>query len=150
MSATAARLSQAAARHEQGDLQEAERLCRQVIQREPGQVAALSLLAEICRQTGRVETETAYIESAAQEYADYVAAVEAQVRQEYEEDPSEVKTIKDEILDDPDNAGMIEDEAFELAVQEAVARRLAQDDSEEWFEIQWALQEGKEEFKEKM
>ena len=50
MSAIAQRLSQAAARHEQGDLQEAERLCRQVIQREPMQVEALNLLGVTPRE----------------------------------------------------------------------------------------------------
>jgi len=66
MSAIAQRLSQAAARHQQGDLQEAERLCRQIIQREPMQVEALNLLAVICHQTGRMDQATDYLRTAVQ------------------------------------------------------------------------------------
>ena len=67
MSAIAQRLSQTAARHEKGDLQEAERLCRQVIQREPMQVEALNLLGVICRQTGRMNRAADYLRKAVQE-----------------------------------------------------------------------------------
>lgn len=66
MSATAARLSRAAAKHEQGDLPEAERLCRQVIQREPKHGHALSLLGVICNQTGRPDQAAHYLRKAVQ------------------------------------------------------------------------------------